>query len=377
MKQPRPPLGLTWTDVLLPAVLALAGCVEAVFTDVDKLVAVVTNLLLGALLVGRRRLPVVCAIATCLVLVLRDRLGVPDDQSVVGLAMIFTACYALGRYAGLVPGLLGLAAFDSVVHLSGLPALPSADDVLWVLTLTAGPWLFGRLVLMHARSNDALAEQARQLVIEQRQLSERLVADERRRIARELHDIIAHSLSVMVVQAGAAADLLRTNPNTAEHALTEIQRAGRSALGETGRLLHLLREDSGSELDPQPTAADLTRLVEVFRSAGLDVDLVVDGSTDGLPGSVDLSIFRIVQEGLTNALKHAPGGRVHVALRRGPNGVDIELRNAGGRGTDVSTPSGRGLIGMRERVAVFGGDLDAGPTDDGDYRVRAHLPLLV
>lgn len=95
MKQPRPPLGLTWTDVLLPAVLALAGCVEAVFTDVDKLVAVVTNLLLGALLVGRRRLPVVCAIATCLVLVLRDRLGVPDDQSVVGLAMIFTACYVL------------------------------------------------------------------------------------------------------------------------------------------------------------------------------------------------------------------------------------------------------------------------------------------
>ena len=263
MKQLRAPFGLRWTDVLLPAVLALAGCVEAVFTDVDKLIAVVTNLLVGALLVGRRRVPVVCAIATCLVLVLRDRLGVPDDQSVVGLAMIFTACYALGRYAGLVPGLLGLAAFDSVVHLSGLPALPSVDDVLWVLTLTAGPWLFGRLVFMHARSNDALAEQARQLVIEQRQLSERLVADERRRIARELHDIIAHSLSVMVVQAGAAVDLLRTDPNTAERALTEIQRAGRSALGETGRLLQLLREDSGSELDPQPTAADLTRLVEV------------------------------------------------------------------------------------------------------------------
>ena len=376
MKQLRAPFGLRWTDVLLPAVLALAGCVEAVFTDVDKLIAVVTNLLVGALLVGRRRLPVVCAIATCLVLVLRDRLGVPDDQSVVGLAMIFTACYALGRYAGLVPGLLGLATFDALVHLSGLPALPSADDVLWVLTLTAAPWLFGRLVFMHASSNDALAEQARQLVIEQRQLSERLVADERRRIARELHDIIAHSLSVMVVQAGAAVDLLRTDPTTAEHALTEIQRAGRSALGETGRLLHLLREDSGSKLDPQPTAADLTSLVEVFRSAGLDVDLVVDGSTDGLPAGVDLSIFRIVQEGLTNALRHAPGGRVHVALRRGPDGVDIELRNAGGHGTDVSTPSGRGLIGMRERVAVFGGDLDAGQTDDGDYRVRAHLPLL-
>src|SRR5215211_2770567 len=110
MKQRLAPLGLTWTDVLLPAVLVLAGCVEAVFTDVDKLVAVVTNLLVGALLVGRRRLPVVCAIATCLVLVLRDRLGVPDDQTVVGLAMIFTACYALGRYAGLVSGLLGLAA---------------------------------------------------------------------------------------------------------------------------------------------------------------------------------------------------------------------------------------------------------------------------
>jgi len=368
------PLGLTRTDVVLPLALTLVGVLEAVVVDVNRPVAVGTTVAAGLLLCGRRRRPVVCGVGSVLVLVGQTRLGVPEDELVVPLALIFTACFALGRYADLVGGLAGLLVMNLAVHASEVLYLPSAQDVLWVLTLTAGPWLAGRLVGTHVRRGEELARQAHQLVVEQAQLSERLVADERRRLARELHDIIAHSLSVMVVQAGAASDLLRRDLEGTARALDEIQQAGRSALDETGRLLHLLRTDADSETGPQPAAGDLPGLVEVFRSAGLDVGLVIEGSTDGLPAGIDLSIFRIVQEGLTNALKHSPRSPALVTVRRDPGGVDIELRNTEGPGVKP-VPSGRGLVGMRERVAVFGGALDAGPTDDGGFRVHAHLPL--
>ena len=265
---------------------------------------------------------------------------------------------------------------DAAVHVESRWAMPAAQDVLWVGLLTAGPWLFGRLVRSHVRANEELAAQGRRLVEEQRELAQRAVADERRRIARELHDVIAHSLSVMVVQAGAAASALRTDPDTTERGLEEIQRAGRSALAETGRLLHLLRDTEEADLAPQPSAAQLPELVEVFRAAGLDVDLVLDGSTEGLPAGVDLSVYRIVQEGLTNVLKHAPGTAVKVGYHRRPDGVDIDLRSGRGQSQSDIASTGRGLVGMRERVAVFGGDLKATTTDDGGYVVRARLPLV-
>ncbi|WP_262849539.1 sensor histidine kinase [Mumia quercus] len=365
---------LTRGDVALPAVLTLAGFAEAAVSDVNVPVAMAVSVAAGALLCGRRRWPVVTSVGACFLLVLQTRLGVPEDQLVAPLAMIFTACFALGRYAARFDGVVGLVLVNLMVPLSERVDLPRAQDVLWVLLLTAGPWLAGRLMGEHARRGEELARQSRQLVLEQRQLGERLVADERRRIAREMHDIIAHSISVMVVQAGAASDLLRRDPDAAERAVAEIQSAGRAALDETGRLLRLLREDGGSELDPQPAAADLPGLVEVFRSAGLDVTLVVEGSTDGLPAGVDLSVFRIVQEGLTNALKHAPGSRTVVTLHRRADGIEVDLQNAAGSAAGPP-PSGRGLVGMRERVAVFGGALDAGPTEEGGYRLHARLPL--
>jgi signal transduction histidine kinase len=370
----RLPLGLTRIDVLLPLALTVVGVVEALSADVNRAAAVGTTVAVGILLCGRRRWPVVCAVGCILLLVAQSRLGVPEDELVVPLLLIFAACFALGRYADLVGGIVSLIVVNLAVHESEQVGLPSAQDVLWVLTLTAGPWLAGRLVEGHVRRGEELARQAHQLVVEQAQLSERLVADERRRLARELHDIIAHSLSVMVVQAGAASDLLRRDPDATARALAEIQRAGRSALDETGRLLNLLREDADSEIGPQPVAGDLPGLVEGFRSAGLDVRLAVDGSTDGLPPGVDLSVYRIVQEGLTNALKHAPRSPVVASVHRDPGGIDIELRTTEGRGVEP-VPSGRGLVGMRERVADFGGALDAGPTDDGGFLVHARLPL--
>ena len=357
----------TRADLALPAVLAVLGVAEVFFVDVPRVVAATTTIVACALLVGRRRLPATLATAAVLVLVLRDSLGVDEEELVVPLGIIFAACYALGRHAATAPGVVGLVLVDAAIHLVSGWAVPDAQDVLWVGVLTFGPWLFGRVVRSHVIANELLAVQA-----------ERAAADERRRIARELHDVIAHSLSVMVVQAGAAESALRTDPETTARGLREIQRAGRSALDETGRLLHLLRDTDDPDLAPQPSATMLPELVEGFRAAGLDVDLVLDGSAEGLPAGVDLSVYRIVQEGLTNALKHAPRSAVKVGFRRWHDGVEVDLRSG------VSHPEhrlglgsgGRGLVGMRERVAAFGGDLEASSTDDGGYVVRARLPLL-
>ncbi len=363
------------TDLVLPAVLSVLGVAEVLLADVPRVLAAGTIVLACTLLVGRRRLPATLATAACLVIVLQGWLGIDDEDLVIPLAIIFAGCYALGRHADTIPSVLGLVILDAAVHVESQWTLPAAQDVLWVGLLTAGPWLFGRLVRSHARANEELAAQGRRLVEEQRELAQRAVADERRRIARELHDVIAHSLSVMVVQAGAAASALRTDPDTTERGLEEVQRAGRSALAETARLLHLLRDTEEDDLAPQPSAAQLPELVDVFRAAGLDVDLVLDGSTGGLPAGVDLSVYRIVQEGLTNVLKHAPGTAVRVGYHRRPDGVDIDLRSGRGRSQLDIASTGRGLVGMRERVAVLGGDLDASTTDDGGYVVRAQLPL--
>ncbi len=172
------PLGLTRTDVVLPLALALAGVAEALVADVNRPVAVVTTVAVGIALCGRRQWPVVCAVGACLLLVGQARMGVPDDELVVPLALVFTACYALGRYADLVGGLVGLLVVDLAVHEAEGLAVPGFQDLLWVLTMTAGPWLAGRLVAAHAARGEELVRQAHQLVVDQVELSEQLVAEE-------------------------------------------------------------------------------------------------------------------------------------------------------------------------------------------------------
>ncbi len=362
-------------DWLPPAVLAVAGVAEALVFDVPRVATIATVILACALLVGRRRHAMVLATAAGLVLLLSSHIGVPDEPLTMTLLILFAACFSLGRYVRSWWGAAGVGVLNLTLHWSYGFTIPPLDDWLWAGVLMFGPYVFGRLVLRHARLNELLADQARQLVEEQRHVADRAMAAERRRIARELHDVIAHSISVMVVQAGAARDLLPSDPERVGRALDEIQRSGRSALGETGRLLGLLREEVGDDLDPQPTAADLPRLVESFVDAGLPVTLTMAGPTDGLPAGVDLSVFRIVEEGLTNALKHAPGSAVAVTYSRGAHGVQVDLANAGSDGSRALVSSGHGLVGMRERVAVFGGSLDAAPTHDGGFTVRALLPV--
>jgi signal transduction histidine kinase len=245
-----------------------------------------------------------------------------------------------------------------------------------------------------------------QLAAEQELRSRWAVAEERARIARELHDVVAHSVSVMVVQAGAARRTLATSPGQATTALGQIESTGRQALVEMRRLLGLLRDGDGEDgeaaaaaLSPQPSLAHLESLAAAAREAGLPVEIVVEGEPRPLPAGVDLSAYRIVQEALTNSLKHAGPARASVRLCYGREALEVQVLDDGpgpgpapvggglavvtlGPGGVLSVGSsrptaggGHGLIGMRERVALFGGTLEAGLRPGGGYRVAAHLPL--
>lgn len=361
-------------DVILPAVLAVVAVIELVVLRIQPLaLAVLPSLAACLLLVWRRRWPLVVGPGVGVALAMQPLAGVPLDEPATQIAIIGTACYALGRYLRDLRGLLGVAAVQVSVFAIAYEG-PGPSDFAFVGILTFGPWALGRLVLSHERSNEELAAAARRLAEEQRRAAEDAVRAERARIARELHDVIAHSLSVMVVQAGAAQDLIHSQPGQAARAMTEVAEAGRRALAETGRLLHLIRDDEELGLAPQPRIGDLPELVRRFRESGLEVTLDVEGATDDLPPGVELSVYRIVQEGLTNALKHGGDGRAGVRFQRLADEVVVEVRNECASTGPRERSGGYGLVGMRERVSVFGGSLEAGPTPDGGFALRARLP---
>jgi len=210
----------------------------------------------------------------------------------------------------------------------------------------------------------------------------RAVEAERARIAGELHDVVTHNVSVMVVQAGAARSVLASSPEdareaqTAIEALLAVEASGRTAMSELRHLLGLLAPAAGDEavLVPQPGAGQVPSLVERVRAAGLSVELSVTGARD-LPPGVDLAAYRVVQEALTNVIKHAGTARAAVALEYRPDELMITVTDDGRPVTAAGGPGGRGLIGLRERIGLYGGELDAGPRPGGGWRVRARIPL--
>jgi signal transduction histidine kinase len=224
---------------------------------------------------------------------------------------------------------------------------------------------------------DALAARAELLEREHELRAHEAVAEERARIARELHDLVAHNVSVMVVQAGAERHALGPDQSSARDTLASIEQAGRQALVEARRLLGMLRRrDDGEELEPQPSVEHIDLLVEQIERAGLPVRLDVEGERTALPAGVDLCAYRIVQEGLTNALKHAGPAHAEVVLRYAPRALDVEVRDDGRGAPRVNGDgAGHGLIGMRERVALYGGALETGPREGGGFEIRARLPL--
>jgi signal transduction histidine kinase len=200
------------------------------------------------------------------------------------------------------------------------------------------------------------------------------VAEERARIARELHDIVAHSVSVMVAQAGGAEEIVESAPERARDAMRSVRETGQQALVEMRRMVGLLRtSEEALAIHPQPTLAELETLVARARHAGLHVEVGVDGAPRPLPPGVDLSAYRIVQEALTNARKHGgAGATARVTVRWLPTGVELSIENDRTRAS--AGGGGHGLVGMRERTALYGGTLDAGPLPGGGFVVRALLP---
>ena len=223
-----------------------------------------------------------------------------------------------------------------------------------------------------------LEERAALLEHEREEMERTAVAEERRRIARELHDVIAHSITLMTVQAGAARLVLAEDPELARKSVVSVEETGRHALAELRRLLGILRTDEGeASLIPQPGLARVDDLIALARRAGLPVELTVEGEPRVLPPGVDLTAYRIVQEALTNAHKHAGPAHAHVLLHYGCEAVELEVTNDGRISPNGDDSVGLGLVGMRERVALYDGTFEAGPRAGGGYAVRARLPVEV
>ncbi len=243
----------------------------------------------------------------------------------------------------------------------------------WLFYTTV--WFMGRTLRQRRLQAARLQDLAAQLELEREERAQTAVAEERSRISRELHDVVAHSVSVMVVQAQAAQRLLQGEQQEARQALTSIETTGRQALVEMRRLLGILRRtDEEPALAPQPSLKHLDALIEQVREAGLPVELRVEGAADPLPPGVDLSAYRIVQEALTNTLKHAGPSHARVAIHYRSDEIELEISDDG-VGNVNGDGSGQGLIGMRERVALYSGVLHSGRQNGGGYLVRARLPL--
>jgi signal transduction histidine kinase len=284
---------------------------------------------------------------------------------------------AEGRRALWVPPVLLLASVPVFVaaRLHGQDSGNIIPSLVWLVAA----WAVGRVVRSWRHKNAAL-EAANHELEEQRELqAQAAVAVERGRIARELHDVVAHNVSMIVVQAGAAARVLHGEQPDVRNALEVIAASGRETVDEMRTLLGVLRSDDGpAALKPQPGLADLEQLVSGVREAGLPVTLRIEGAPRPLPPTLDLSAFRIVQEALTNTLRHAGPARAEVTVRYEDGLVTLEIADTG-HGPDGGPITGRGtghgLVGMRERAAMLGGELEAARADSGGFTVRARLPV--
>jgi signal transduction histidine kinase len=253
----------------------------------------------------------------------------------------------------------------------------SADMIVFFLLIVGGPYLFGRIVNARIQLARELREKASRLERDQAEKQKLAVAEERARIAREMHDVVAHNVSVMVVQASAARRMIDHDPGRAREALSSVEQTGREALAEMRRMLDVLRvEDESAALAPQPSINEMGALIDLAREAGLQVDFEVEGERRRVSSGVDLSAFRIVQEALSNTIKHADAANARVRLRFGEDEVEVDVIDDGhGVRPRDDNGKGHGLVGMRERVAMLGGRLEAGYRANGGFEVRATLPL--
>ena len=326
----------------------------------------------GALLFRRRApfaAPLVVA-AGALVFTLLDSAAAYDTDTM--FLVLILAAWAAGSLLDVRQAAVALLA----VLAAGWTVFIRAPDVpftelLWLSFPLTGIFVISAASARHSEQARLAEERARRSEAE----AKRAVGEERSRISRELHDVVAHSVSVMTVQASAVRRLLRPEQEREREALKVVEETGRQALTEMRRLLGIMREEGVSaERAPQPGLATIGNLVQHVRDAGLPVELTVEGDPVLLPPGIDLSAYRIVQEALTNALRHAGPAHAWVAVRYDGDDVEIEVENDG-RSDNADGAGGHGLVGMRERVALCGGELKAGPRKGGGFSISARLPV--
>ncbi|HXV58178.1 MAG TPA: histidine kinase [Gaiellaceae bacterium] len=380
-----------WLDLLV-VLLAVSAVVELLVTqDQPKapsttlwfLVPAVAMLALLPTLV-RRRYPLGAAAAFWL---LGAAISVVDGRLFASVESLFVLgvviSFMLGNLPNPAQARIGLAVAigSAALVVYNIPENTLAE-VIFVPLVFGSCWLAGYLVRERAERAEAaevralLAEREREAAEREREAAARVaVAEERARIARELHDVVAHAVSMMVLQVGAVRQSLLDGQAVDAETLHVAERMGRTALAEMRQLLGAMRRNGDAvEFAPQPGLGDLRALVDEVSRAGLPVHLHVDGNPIPLSRARGLSAYRIVQEGITNALKHASASRVDVTLRYAPDELDIEVRDDG-RGTSRSDGLGHGLVGIRERVKIFGGEMSAGAAPEGGFVLRTRLPL--
>jgi signal transduction histidine kinase len=326
----------------------------------------------SAALFVRRRWPLVTLVAAACLVEYANAVG-PNAlaETAAFLFAIVITTYSAGAYARGRSLIIAAAVIAVAIPLAAIEPgkSVSASDFGFMIVFFGGPFVAGQ-VIRRRREREV------ELETESEEKARAAVTDERARIARELHDVIAHAVSVVVLQARGARKLLAGEQPEVRESLDTIERSASEALTEMRRLLSLLREqDEELALAPQPTLRRVDVLAERARAAGLPVELEIEGSLDGLPAGIDVSGYRIVQEALTNALKHAGPARASVRITRDDRALAIEVDDDGaGNGNGGS--GGHGLVGMRERVAVYGGRLEAGPRPSGaGFALRVELPL--
>ena len=360
-------------DLVLAVALAIAALTQAAVSPIASVpLAVVIALLTTAPVAVRRTRPIVAALVTTAAGL------IPSNGYVyVGYVVSFIVFYSVAAYvpparrvAAVVAAGVVLAVLGSAIHGAVF------GEYFGALSAVVAPAVVGRFVRYQREQSRRLQELTGQLERERELNVARALADERARIARELHDVVAHTISVVAIQADAAEAALDADPSRARGPLQTIRRSAAEALTEMRRLLAVLRADEPpGELTPSPGLDRLPALIDRARAAGVNVTVEVTGAARPVPASLDLSAYRIVQEALTNVGRHAAGAPASIVLDWGDDALAIAIRNPGANRERADTNgSGHGLIGMRERVRMLGGQFTAGPADGGGFVVTATLP---
>jgi signal transduction histidine kinase len=373
-----------WFDALILAGLGVSlagatigqdqlhGPTGPLWVDELAIVAIITPLF------ARRRFPfgapAAVAVAVSLTSFADERL-VPFD-----FVMFLAGCAAVFLMGSLRERSQAVAGFVLAIGAAALVAYKDPEGNLGAFIATSIAfgviWTVAVALSSKFQEADEAKERAARAEREREERARAAVTEERARIARELHDVVGHSVSVMTVQASAVRRLLRPEQEREREALLIVERTGREALAEMRRMVGVLRRpEEAPALAPQPSLEHLEKLVEQAREAGLPVDLQIEGEPVQLPAGLDLTAYRLVQEGLTNALKHARAKRAQVFVRYGDNDVEVTVSDDGMGESEDGAAGGHGLVGMRERVSVYGGELETGPRPEGGYRLRARLPL--